>query len=46
VAEIPDLPERIARLESGESLADTDLGAGRLGAAGQDVRAYHGEAGL
>jgi len=35
VAEIPDLPERIARHESGESLADAD----RLDAAGQDFHA-------
>jgi enoyl-CoA hydratase/carnithine racemase len=44
VAEIPDLPERIARLESGESLADADrdadrLDADRLVAAGQDFNA-------
>ena len=45
MAEIPDLPERIARLESGESLADADrldadrLDADRLVAAGQDFNA-------
>jgi hypothetical protein len=44
--EVPDLLERIARLEDGESLADTELDAGRLIAAGQDVRAYYEEAGL
>lgn len=44
--EIPDLLERIARLETGESLADAELDAGRLIAAGQDVRAYYEEAGL
>jgi hypothetical protein len=44
--DIPDLLERIARLEHGESLADTELDGGRLIAAGQDVRAYYEEAGL
>ncbi len=44
--EIPDLLERIARLETGESLADAELDGGRLIAAGQDVRAYYEEAGL
>lgn len=44
MAEIPDLPERIARLESGESLADADRDADRrdadrLVAAGQDFNA-------
>jgi enoyl-CoA hydratase/carnithine racemase len=39
VAEIPDLPERIARHESGESLADADRDADRLDAAGQDFHA-------
>ncbi len=46
MAEIPDLPERIARLASGDSLAGTELAAGRLVAAREDVRAYDGEAGL
>ncbi len=45
MAEIPDLPERIARLENGESLADTELDAGRLLAGRQDVRAHDEEAG-
>ena len=44
--QIPDLLERIARLDDGASLADTELDAGRLIAAGQDVRAYYEEAGM
>ncbi|MFW2334341.1 hypothetical protein [Ilumatobacter sp.] len=45
VAEAPDPPGRIARLDHGDSLADTELDAGRLLAGRQDVRAHDEEAG-
>lgn len=43
---IPELLERVVRLEEGASLEDVDLADGKLIAAGQDIRAYYEEAGL
>lgn len=43
---VPELLERVTRLEEGAPLEEVDLADGKLIAAGQDIRAYYEEAGL